>query len=226
MTTRTFDSFKFHSPSLHTVAGQTGSGKTALLFAVADYLHRAHDKPAYVVLKDTDRPIEEYKVPEWMHSLRQGQDIPQDCTIIGDDWQRIAPARRAMSNENVTWDEMEGLVRHDNIDLLLDVQTYASLDRNSCLRVDYRWYKKPYQEEAAFGRFELRDEAQLVSDVLNGRPVSTAYLISRNREGYEGLVTGVPLPRYWSPELSTMHRRLSREEQEERKPLWQRFRLF
>ncbi len=224
--TRAFSSFKFHSPSLHTVAGQTGSGKTALLFSVADYLHRAHDKHAYVVIKETDRSIEEYKVPEWLHSLKPLMEVPQDCTIIGDDWQRIAPARRAMSNENVTWDEMEGLVRHDNIDLLLDVQTYASLDRNACLRVDYRWYKKPYQEEAAFGRPELRDEAAEVAAALEGQPISTAYLISRNREGYEGLVSGVPLPGYWTPELSTMHRRLSKEEQEERKPLWQRFKLF
>jgi hypothetical protein len=224
--TRTFNSFSFHSPGLHGCAGQTGSGKTALLFSVAESIHDDTDKDIYIVLKETDRKVEEYKVPKYIHSLTPQLDVPQDCIIIGDDWQRIAPARRSMSTTNVTWDEMEGLVRHDGIDLLLDVQTYATLDRNAILRIDYRWYKMPYQEEATFGRPELKEEAAMVRDALQGKPISTAYLISRNREDYEGLVSGVPLPRYWTPQLSTMHRRLSHEEMEERKPLWERFRII
>ena len=227
MTTRKFDSFKFHSPSLHTAAGQTGSGKTALLFSVGDAIHERTKKEIYVVLKETDRPIEEYKLPEHIHSLRGDvEEYPQDCIIIGDDWTRIAPARRAMANVNVALDEIMGILRHDNIDFLLDVQTYATLDRNTCLRVDYRWYKKPYMEEISFGRAEMKDEAETVDQALKGQPIDTAYLVSRNRENYEGLVTGVPLPKYWKNELSTMHRRLTKEEINDRKPIWERWRIF
>ena len=224
--TKQFTDLKFHTPSLHTVAGQTGSGKTALLFSVGDEIHKRTKKEIYVVLKETDRPIEEYKLPEHIHSLKPSQDYPQDCIIIGDDWQRLAPARRAMADFNVAIDELLGLIRHDNIDFLLDVQTYATLDRNTCLRVDYRWYKKPYMEEVKFGRAEMKDEAAQVEEALRGKPISTAYLISRNRENYEGLVESIPLPKYWSPELSTMHRRLTPQEIEERKPIWERWKLL
>jgi hypothetical protein len=225
--TRKFESFKFYSPSLHTAAGQTGSGKTALLFSVADAIHKQTKKEIYVMLKETDRPVEEYKLPEHIHSyLGDIDEIPQDCVIICDDAQRIVPARRAMANINVALDELIGTLRHDRIDFCLDVQTYATLDRNTCLRVDYRWYKKPYQEEINFGRAELKDEAAQVDKALTGKPIDTAYLVSRNREGYEGLVTDIPLPKYWSSELSTMHRRLTKEEINDRKPIWERWRIF
>jgi hypothetical protein len=202
-----FKELRLHTPALHTASGQPGSGKTALLGSIADELHRRWGKELYVILKTTDRRIEDYGLPKWIHSLPAEAEHPQDSIILGDDWQRIAPARRAVSDINVAIDELLGTLRHDNNDYLLDCQTYASLDRNSVLRTDYRWYKKPYADEAAFARPEIQEEVEEATELLEHEPIGSAYLSSRNREGYEGLVKDVPLPTWWTEEVSTMHRR-------------------
>ena len=224
--TRAFDDLTLYSPSLHTLSGQTGSGKTGTACAIGEKLHRKEKKDIYIIIKDTDKPVEEYKLPPYIHSLRDAFNPPQDSVIIGDDFQRLAPARRAMSDINVVLDELMGLLRHDNIDFILDVQTYASLDRNSVIRCDYRWYKTPYASEVAFARPEIKDEVEEAASSLKGKDKTWAYLSSENREKYIGLVSGIKLPSWWSEELSVMHRRLSEEEMDQRKPIWERFRLF
>jgi len=221
-----FRELDLFSPSLHTLSGQTGSGKTGTGFAIAERLHKHTGKHIYVVLKESDRPVEEYHLPDYIHSLKDASNPPQDSILIGDDWQRVAPARRAMADINVVLDELMGIMRHDDIDYILDVQTYASLDRNSIIRTDYRWYKTPYMDEVSFARPEIRQETQQASDALQGLGKDAAYLVSKNREQYEGLVTGIKLPPYWSDELSRMHRRLTEKEVEKRKPFLERLRIL
>ena len=202
-----FKSLRLHPNSLHTVSGQTGSGKTALLSSVADRIHSETGKHLYIVVREDDRPIEEYGLPDWIHSLKPEKPHPLDSIILGDDWQRIAPSRRAMSDINVTIDELLGLSRHNAIDYLLDVQTYSSLDRNSLIRSDYMWFKKPYAREVQFARPEIREDTLAASEALGDAPITSAYVSSPNRADFTGVVTDVPLPSWWSDELSTMHRR-------------------
>jgi len=226
MKEKNFDDLILYTPSLHTLSGQTGSGKTGTACAIGEKLHRVTGKDIYIVLKETDRPVEEYKLPDYIHSLRDAGNPPQDSVVIGDDWQRVAPARRAMSDINVVLDELMGILRHDDIDFILDVQTYASLDRNSVIRTDYRWYKTPYASEVEFARPEIREEVAAADEALKGKDKTWAYLSSENREKYTGLISGIKLPRWWSEELSTMHRRLTPQEIEERKPIWERWKLL
>lgn len=223
---KNFQDIKISGPGLHTCSGQPGSGKTALLASIADRLHAEEGRHLYIILKPSDRRIEEYGLPDWIHSLNSESEHPQDATILGDDWQRIAPARRAVSDINVAIDELLGLIRHDDNVYLLDTQTYASLDRNSILRTDYRWYKAPYADEAKFARPEIKEEVEHATEQLTGQPINTAYLSSHNRACYEGLVTDIPLPPWWTDELSTMHRRLTEYQQEQRKPFLERFKIF
>jgi len=91
--TRDFNDLTLYSPSLHTLSGQTGSGKTGTACAIAEKLHRKEKKDIYIIIKETDRPIEEYKLPDYIHSLVDASDPPQDSIVIGDDFQRLAPAR-------------------------------------------------------------------------------------------------------------------------------------
>lgn len=213
MKSKKFTQLKLHTPSLHLTSGQTGGGKTVLDFSLADMIHKKTGKHIFIVLKETDRPVETYEnIPEWIHTLNAGEEHPVDSIIVGDDWQRVAPARRAMSNVNVLVDELMGLLRHNDIDYVIDVQTFASLDRNSVIRCDYLWFKKPYQKEVEFSRPELKAETETAAQALKDQPITTAYLKSVDREDFEGMVTDIPLPKYWSEELSTLHRTMTEEE--------------
>ena len=209
-----FEDVKLISPNMHLVSGEPGGGKTVLLFSIADRLHRETGKDVYVSLREEDSGIEKYKVPKYIHSHR-GFTYPLDSIVITDDLQRIAHARRAVSNVNVFLDQLHALLRHDNIDFLYDTQTLSGIGRNIILRSNYRWYKRPYQLEASFGRPEIEDEVNSAKSLTSKKE---AMLYSKV---YSGKVTDIPLPSYWSEELSTMHRRVP-SKKEQAKTLWRR----
>ena len=199
-----FGDVKVESPNLHLISGKPGSGKTVLLFSLADRLHKKTGKPIYVAMRKDDRRIESFKdVPKHIHSW-VGLDPPRDSIFVADDLQRLAHARRFQSDVNVFLDQLHALLRHDDVDYLYDTQTLSGIDRNNILRSEYRWYKQPYRLEAEFGRSELGEELEAASVQLGGKGVKWAFLSS---EEYRGLVSGVPLPSYWSEELSRLHRR-------------------
>jgi len=197
-----FKRVPLESPRIHNVSGRPGQGKTVLDFSIADRLHALTGKPVYVVMMERDRAIEGYEgMPDYIHTFR-GIDFPQDSIIVGDDWQRIIHARRAMANVNVLIDQMWAIHRHDDIDFLIDTQTASSIDRNNVLRSNYRWYKKPLKKELSMGRPELEDELGLADSMNLGLDEA---LLDYDDGRFK--VTGIPLPGYWSEELSVLHRR-------------------
>ena len=203
-----FDEVQLHSPEMHISSGKPGSGKTVLTFSIADRLHRSTGKQVHVAAQPEDRPLETYPgIPKYVHSYRgelSKEKIPLDSIVIVDDLQRIAHARRFQSDVNVMMDQMHGLLRHNNVDFIYDTQTLAGVDRNNILRAEYRWYKKPYRLETEMGREAVAEEVLAADAALQGHGKSCAYLAG---EVYTGLVTDVPLPDYWSEELSVLHRR-------------------
>jgi len=202
-----FMDVKLKSPEMSINSGEPGSGKTVLSFSLADRLHKQTGKPVYVALTDKDKPIEDYKVPKYLHSFRgvlSEDSVPLDCVMLVDDLQRIAHARRTMSNANVFMDQMHALLRHNNVDFIYDTQTLAGIDRNHILRAKYRWYKQPYDKESELGRVQVKDEVLTADRELRGKGKTWAFLFTRD---YKGLVSDIPLPGYWSEELSTLHRR-------------------
>lgn len=191
------------SPRIHNVSGRPGQGKTVLDFSLADRLHAETGKPVYVVLAAKDRSMESYEdMPDYIHSFRGALEMPQDSIIIGDDWQRIIHARRAMSLVNVTLDQELAVHRHNNQDFLIDTQTASSIDRNNVLRSNYRWYKEPLKKEDVLGRPEIQEELILAKSMNLGLDEA---LLDDDKGTYK--VTGIPLPKYWSEELSVLHRR-------------------
>lgn len=197
-----FAAVPLETPRIHLVTGRPGTGKTVLDLSLADRLHKETGKPVYVVMMERDKAIESYEdMPEYIHTLR-GINFPLDSIIVGDDWQRIVHARRGMADINVLIDQMFATHRHDNIDFLIDSQTASSVDRNNVLRTNYRWYKNPLKKELTLGRAELQPELEL-ADRLD-LDITEALL---DYDDGTFKVTGIPLPRYWSEELSVLHRR-------------------
>lgn len=190
------------SPRIHMVTGRPGQGKTVLDFSIADRLHAETGKQVYVAMTERDKEIESYEnMPEYIHTLR-GINFPLDSIVIGDDWQRIIHARRGMADINVLIDKMFATHRHDNIDFLIDSQTASSIDRNNVLRSNYRWYKAPLKKELTLGRQEL--EPELATAHSMDLDKTEAFL---DADIGEFKVSGIPLPKYWSDELSVLHRR-------------------
>lgn len=191
------------SPRIHNVSGRPGQGKTVLDFSLADRLHEMTGKPVYVILAAKDRSVESYEnIPDYIHSYRGVLEMPQDSIIIGDDWQRIIHARRAMAKINVTLDQELAVHRHNGQDFLIDTQTASSIDRNNILRSNYRWYKEPLKKELQLGRPEIQEELALAKSMDLGLDEA---LLDDDYGTYK--VTGIPLPAYWSEELSVLHRR-------------------
>jgi hypothetical protein len=191
-----FNDVPLESPRIHNISGRPGQGKTVLDFSIADRLHKETDKQVYVILAKRDRPIESYEgMPDHMHSFTGIWELPQDSILVGDDWQRIIHARRAMSRVNVNLDQ----------DWIIDTQTASSIDRNNVLRSNLRWYKRPLKMEDQLGRPELREHLILAKSMDLDK--TEALLDTDSPEDLTVKVVNIPLPRYWSDELSVLHRR-------------------
>ena len=191
------------SPRIHNISGRPGQGKTVLDFSIADRLHDETDKEIYVILADRDKAIESYEgMPDHIHSFRRIWSLPQDSILVGDDWQRIIHARRAMSGVNVTLDQELAVHRHNGQDFVIDTQTASSIDKNNILRSNYRWYKEPLKKEVGLGRPEIQEELALAKSMKLSLDEA---LLDTDDSTFK--VTGIPLPAYWSEELSVLHRR-------------------
>jgi hypothetical protein len=212
-----FEDVPVISPRLGISTGQPGSGKTVLLFSWADRVHEETGKPIYVVMKPYDRKLKHMApdIPKHIRELRDlgklgdDSDNPlQDAILIGDDWKRIAHARRAMSNINVVIDNLMGIIRHDDLDILIDDQTASSIDRNNIIRSNYLWVKPPFRKELELGRGAMLEEITLAYSLDLGQKDVLLY----NEDVGDGpmLVKNIPLPVYWTEELSRMHRRQPR----------------
>ena len=203
-----FDQVHIKSPEMHINSGKPGSGKTVLTFSVADRINKLTGKQVYVAIQPEDRPIETYPgIPKHIHSYRgelSKEKVPLDSIVVVDDLQRIAHARRFQSDVNVLMDQMHALLRHNNVDFIYDTQTLAGVDKNNILRAEYRWYKQPYQLEREMGREAVAMEIEAADMALEGYNKRWAYLAS---EKYTGLISDIPLPPYWTEELSVLHRR-------------------
>ncbi len=198
-----FEDVPLESPRIHNISGRPGQGKTVLDFSIADRLHEETGKPIYVVLSPRDRKMEDYEgMPEHIRSWTNVHMLPQDCIIVGDDWQRIIHARRSMATINVTLDQELAIHRHNGQDVVLDTQTASSIDRNNVLRSNYRWYKEPLKKELQLGRPEIQGELELAKSMNLDK---TEALLDTDEGMFR--VTGIPLPKYWSEELSVLHRR-------------------
>jgi len=113
-----------------------------------------------------------------------------------------------MSNINVVIDNLIGIIRHDDIDILIDDQTASSIDRNNIIRSNYLWIKPPFRKELELGRGAMLEEITLAYSLNLGQKEVLMY----NEEVHDGpvLVKNIPLPVYWTEELSRMHRRQAR----------------
>lgn len=204
-----FEDVPIDSPAFHLCSGMPDSGKTVTLFSIADRIHKRTKKDTYVVIGEGQRGLPG-GLPKHVKEFR-GVEFPLDSIVLMDDAHLVAHARRFQSNVNVELDKMHGTLRHDGIDYLYDTQSLRALDVNNILRSNYRWYKKPYQMDKKIGRMEVREELENAESVLKGRGKTCSYLVLQTyRHEHEGLVTGIPLPEYWTDDLSRMHRRQPR----------------
>lgn len=212
-----FKDVPIESPKMHVATGKPGSGKTVLDFSIADIIHEENDKDIYVIMKPYDRKLKQMApgIPKHIKELRDltrlsdESDNPlQDVILIGDDWKRIAHARRAMSDINVVVDNLIGILRHDELDIVLDDQTASSIDKNNIIRSNYLWVKPPFRKELELGRNAMLEEITLAFNLDMGQRDVLLY----NEEVHDGpvFVHNIPLPSYWTEELSRMHRRQPR----------------
>jgi len=205
------------TPRLGISTGQPGSGKTVLLFSWADRVHKETGKPIYVIMKQYDRKLKTMApdIPDHIKELRNLErlsdetDNPiQDAILIGDDWKRIAHARRAMADINIVIDNLMGIIRHDDLDILIDDQTASSIDRNNIIRSNYLWVKPPFRKELLLGRSAMMEEMELAYSLDLG--VKQVLMYNEEISDDPMLVEDIPLPAYWTEELSRMHRRQPR----------------
>jgi hypothetical protein len=200
-----FSEIEIETPALHLVSGMPGGGKTATCFSIADRIHAAHPKRELYVAVTEGQVGPPDGLPKWIHSWT-GSDYPLDSIVLLDDAQLQDHARRFGSSFNVEFDKLHSTLRHDNVDYILDSQTLKAIDVNNVLRSNYRWYKKPYGLDVVLGRPEIKRELETAQDLDLKK--TEAYLVAETYSyRFDGKVTWIPLPPYWSPALSVMHRR-------------------
>jgi len=186
-------------PSVALITGRRGSGKTALGFYLLEHLSEVYDIPGYVV----GLPEEKWHLlPENIHGIRVGEDLPEHAAIFCDESALLFYARSSMSELNKLMNILISISRQRDQTLIFASHTTRKLDVGIVLDCDALIFKRPSKLYARFERSEIREMVQhalRIFESINDNHQKYSVVFSHELDGE--LVTN-PLPSFWCDELS------------------------
>ena len=174
------------------IVGAPGSGKTALMYTIADAIHR--NRTVFVVMtKQFGRP-EHYK--PW-----DGQMYREYCVVAVNDASGFFHARDWSEKKSVMLSTFQSVRRHKGVDFIWDVQNTGDLDVTILRQVDCMIFRQPSLMQADFERPAMRkrwEEAEL--EMKGNWSHDRAYVMTHKKKF---ILEGIEMPSYYNDEIST-----------------------
>ena len=191
------------APPLVIIVGDVGSGKTATALSIADEyfngygsVHMLMDKPAFKNFKHLDgyHRIDPEKIK-----------IPRNSIFIADDLHLHSHARDWASGRSRPLEELARERRHTNTMMIVTTQVTRVIDVNLLNMMSALVIKRPSIAQAKFDRGETAPMIRRAYNEIGEEEYDKAYIFS-NVDDFEGTVSGIPLPSFWTDEISNAHR--------------------
>jgi len=222
----------FDEPFVVLILGQRGGGKTALGHLLLElFSERGRRKPAYII----GFPMHKrHLLPPWINPLDEFY-FPDNSVVLLHEAHFYLHARRSMQEQNVEVDKLITISRHKNVDIIVETQQSFRLDRNIVASVDGIIFRIPALMQEKFERPEVRWITEMAKKAFSpwirevevrrdGRVVGVyrevspevvkhAFVYSKK---YVGIYPHeIPLPSYWSDEISRAYGELREDVIEE-----------
>jgi len=225
-------------PFVVLILGMRGAGKTALGHYLLEYFsEQGKRKPAYIIGFPAHK---RHLLPSWIKPL-DDLYFPDNSVVLLHEAHFYLHARRSMNDQNIEIDKLLPVSRHKNVDIIIETQQSFRLDKNIVAEVDALIFRAPELMQEKFERPEVRWITERAKEafspyvkeyrvVRGGKVVGRymkllpeakkkAYIYGKN---YEGMFPhDIPLPSYWSDEISRAYGELEEKTEEPGDPLVQ-----
>ena len=191
-----FDAWGLRKPnSVTVIVGAPGEGKTVTGYLLCDYLRG--DRPVFTPMTERNGRPEAYK-PIPKEFPKEG-----DYVVFYTDASTGYHAREFMSPKNIDFSKIMALRRHDNVDVVVDLQNSGDLDMVFLRALDCLILKAPSLLQVDVERPAVRNkymEAEEIISKVGGWDKSKAVVFTHKRGGFA--VTGIEPPSYYSQKIS------------------------
>ena len=195
------DAFPAHGVVV--LMGDRGQGKTALAYYVMHERHkRSNGRIGGAVLMAPHALRKE--LPDWVASPQQIMQIPHDVTVIIDEGQQVAHARRPMNDGNLELANLVALSRQRNQLIIIISHHSRKLDMLNVMDASRVIWKKPLASHVMFERKEIKpftNRALLAFNAKAGDPRKWAYVMDFQTLRF-GFVQSKMAP-WWTEAMST-----------------------
>ncbi|ASJ11251.1 hypothetical protein A3L12_08065 [Thermococcus sp. P6] len=219
-------------PFVVLILGMRGAGKTALGHYLLEYFgEQGKRKPAYIIGFPAHK---RHLLPSWIKPLDELY-FPDNSVVLLHEAHFYLHARRSMNDQNIEIDKLITVSRHKNVDIIIETQQSFRLDKNVVAEVDALIFRAPELMQERFERQEVRfitnrakeafspyikeynvvRDGEVVGRYMKLLPEAKkkAYIYGKN---YEGMFPhDIPLPSYWSDEISRAYGELKEKKEEE-----------
>jgi len=221
-------------PFVVLILGERGGGKTALGHLLLElFSDQGRRKPAYII----GFPMHKrHLLPDWITPLDEFY-FPDNSVVLLHEAHFYLHARRSMKEDHLAIDKLLTVSRHKNVNIIVETQQSFRLDRNIVAEVDAIIFRVPELMQERFERPEVRWITQMAKEafkpfvkefevVKNGKVIAKyreilpeakkhAFIYSKK---YVGMYPHeIPLPSYWSEEISKAYGELKEQEIERAK---------
>ena len=221
-------------PFVVLILGMRGGGKTALGHYLLElFSEQGRRKPAYII----GFPMHKrHLLPPWITPLDELY-FPDNSVVLLHEAHFYLHARRSMADQNIEIDKLLTISRHKNVDIIVETQQSFRLDRNIVAEVDALIFRVPELMQEKFERPEVRwitemakkafepyieeyvvkQDGKVVGRYRRIKPeaLKKAFIYGKN---YVGMYPhDIPLPSYWSDEISRAYGELKEDKIERAK---------
>ena len=221
-------------PFVVLILGERGGGKTALGHLLLElFSNQGKRKPAYIIGFPAHK---KHLLPDWITPLDTFY-FPDNSVVLLHEAHFYLHARRSMEGGHLEIDKLITISRHKNVDIIVETQQSFRLDKNIVAEVDAIIFRVPELMQEKFERPEVRWITKMAKEAFrpfvkeavvkkNGKVIARyreilpeakkhAFIYSKK---YVGMYPHeIPLPSYWSDEISRAYGELKEDRVEEAK---------
>lgn len=152
--------------TINPIVGGIGMGKTALLFYLAEKLHKKDPSRPVVVLGGSKRILN--FLPKWFGRIENLKEVTPGMHILVDESTQHLNARNSKDTENIEFSKNLAIIRHNDCSAYISTQLLSLLDINA-LRLGALnfWVKKVSSFSLSFERPELAGKLTACSTMLS-----------------------------------------------------------
>ena len=185
------------------IVGDIGSGKTASAMSIVDE-YRDQYKDVYLLMDK--KAFKNYKGQGFKRIDPDKIVIPRNAIFVADDLHLSQHARDWAGGKGRPLEELARERRQTNTMMIVTTQVTRVIDVNLLNMMNCLIIMRPSIAQAKFDRGEIAPMLRKAYSGIKYDEYGKAYVFSNVGEGFEGIIEGIPLPSWYSDEISNAHR--------------------